>query len=264
MNKIKIDCPDCGKSVTSNNISKHLNSKSCDKEKSGKSLTIDESWKNQNGTYSCPHCNKEYSKNGIATHIWRNHSIGLNFTANNDGYKNDTKTIWNKGLSKESDSRVKQHAKTLSDDYKSGKLISSSKGRKHTPEEIENLRVKALASDHERIGRRTKTYVTVTGETIKFDSSWEVIVAKNLDNAGIEWIRPKPLKWICQKGLIHNYFSDFYIPAWNVYLDPKNDWVINNQAEKLNYLKANYNNIFILRENQLDVESIKHLIGLST
>lgn len=30
------------------------------------------------------------------------------------------------------------------------------------------------------------------------------------------------------KGIKHTYTPDFYLPEYNVYLDPKNDYLINN------------------------------------
>lgn len=167
MNKIKIDCPECGKSVTTNNITKHLNSKSCEKEKSGidTSLKIDEYWKNQNGLYSCPHCSKEYSKYGIGLHIWRAHGAGINFTANNDGYKNRTTPVWNKGLTKETDIRLKQAGEKHSNKLKNGELIHSWTGRKYSDETRQKLYISAV---NRNLGGHTSKkklyYTTKSGE----------------------------------------------------------------------------------------------------
>lgn len=39
-------------------------------------IHIQESWLQDNGKYKCPFCEREFSKNGIATHIWRIHGDG--------------------------------------------------------------------------------------------------------------------------------------------------------------------------------------------
>ena len=57
---------------------------------------------------------------------------------------------------------------------------------------------------------------------ITLDSSWELELAKRLDDLNIKWNRPDPLKWKDSNGLEHNYFPDFYLVDHNLYLDPKN------------------------------------------
>lgn len=37
-------------------------------------ITINEKWKQSNGKYKCPYCDKEYVRAGIVTHIYRSHS----------------------------------------------------------------------------------------------------------------------------------------------------------------------------------------------
>ena len=57
-----------------------------------KPISIDEKWKLSNGKYQCPICQKEYTRKGIATHIYRSHtnrkfSSGYNGHYNNDEYR---------------------------------------------------------------------------------------------------------------------------------------------------------------------------------
>lgn len=49
------------------------------------------------------------------------------------------------------------------------------------------------------------------------DSTWELILANSLDKQGIRWIRPK--RFILSDG--RGYTPDFFLPDYNVYLDPK-------------------------------------------
>ena len=46
---------------------------------------------------------------------------------------------WNKGLTKENDKRIKNHAQSLQEKYKNGELIASFKGKHHTKEAKEKL-----------------------------------------------------------------------------------------------------------------------------
>lgn len=106
-------------------------------------MKLDNNWIQNNGLYKCPFCKKEYSKFGIVTHIWRNHTEeGKHFKNNNLN-----RIPWNKGLSKYTDDRVLKGGNTLSSNIKSGKTIPNWKGRKHTEKskkQISKSRIKYL------------------------------------------------------------------------------------------------------------------------
>lgn len=85
-------------------------------------------------------------------------------------------------------------------------------------------------------GHTKKTaYSTKTGEVVTLGSSWEVKVAKFLDANDIDWIRPASLEWFDGSGKSHRYYSDFYLPDLDVYLDPKNPRRLLEDTEKLAY-----------------------------
>ena len=121
------------------------------------------------------------------------------------------------------------------------KIKQLSTGRNHTDETKHLCRIKALASNHRRLRRKTIMY-----NGIMMDSTWEVELAKRLDDLNIKWERPKPIKWVDENGLSHNYFPDFYIPEMDVYLDPKNKHAYNVQKKKIDILNKTYNNIIWL------------------
>ncbi|MEN8216897.1 MAG: hypothetical protein ABFS56_11110 [Pseudomonadota bacterium] len=93
------------------------------------------------------------------------------------------------------------------------------------------------------------------------DSVYELQVAQELDNYDISWVRPKPLKYKDQQGVVRHYFPDFYLPEYDVYLDPKNQFLIEHDSEKI-YLAECFNNvkIIILDKNHLVWEKIRKLI----
>lgn len=70
-------------------------------------------------------------------------------------------------------------------------------------------------------------------------------------------------------GKLHYYTPDFYLPDYNLYLDPKNDFLINNINPKLGYADSykieqvmlqNNIRIIILNKEQLSWDYIKQQI----
>ena len=127
------------------------------------------------------------------------------------------------------------------------KLSQTSKGRLHTEETKKKMSVSARESTHRRLMRHTQEYTKKNGEVVLMDSSWEIALAKRLDELNIEWKRPEPLSWIDSTGKKRNYFSDFYLPKYDIYLDPKNKAAYANQIEKITWILANYTNVKFLR-----------------
>ena len=114
-------------------------------------------------------------------------------------------------------------------------------GRKHSNETKALLRQKALASPHRRLKKKMIEY-----NGIMLDSTWELELAKRLDNINVEWTRPDPIIWIDDEGNSHHYFPDFYLPEYNLFLDPKNPQAVRVQQKKLDILLQQHTNINIL------------------
>ena len=49
----------------------------------------------------------------------------------------------------------------------------------------------------------------------------------------VEWERPIPLNWMDSEGVKHRYYPDFYLPEYNIYLDPKNSYLMKKDEEKI-------------------------------
>lgn len=103
-------------------------------------IKVQDEWKNENNKYVCPYCDKEYSKKGISTHIWRMHGSGKNWKANNKGYEDGTRTAWNKGLTKESDDRVLKHSEIMLEHWSENDCPM--KGKKHSEETKKQISIK--------------------------------------------------------------------------------------------------------------------------
>jgi hypothetical protein len=121
-------------------------------------------------------------------------------------------------------------------------------GKKHSDDTKNIIKQKALASPHRRLIRSIKEYKCKDNSTVMLDSSWEVALAKRLDKLNVSWIRPKtPMIWIDSKGQSRHYFPDFYLPEYDLYLDPKNPLAIKAQEEKVNWLIVNVKNLRFLK-----------------
>lgn len=120
--------------------------------------------------------------------------------------------------------------------------VGNFKGKKHSEKTKKIISEKALASTHRRLQKNIIEY-----NGIKLDSSWELALAKRLDEQHIKWVRPNPLPWFDKNGVKHNYFADFYLPDYDVYLDPKNPGALKVQKEKIECLLTQYKNIRIIK-----------------
>lgn len=116
------------------------------------------------------------------------------------------------------------------------------KGKYHTDETKAIIKEKALASPHRRL---KKCMIQYNG--VMLDSTWELELAKRLDELNIEWIRPLPLKWKDDNNVEHHYFPDFYLVKYDLYLDPKNPMAYIVQKYKIDILKQTYTNIKFLK-----------------
>lgn len=135
------------------------------------------------------------------------------------------------------------------------KLRVSMTGRKHSEETKKIISERGLSNLYKR---KCKSIVYYNG--FRFDSNWEVNVAKILDKHSIKWVQPEPMIWIDKNQQKHHYYSDFYLVDHNIYLDPKNDYCIKVQREKLEYVLENYKNVVILSKEQINEKFILSLI----
>jgi hypothetical protein len=114
--------------------------------------------------------------------------------------------------------------------------------KNHTEESKQKIKKAALKSNHRRL---RKGMVNYNGTLL--DSSWELALAIRLDELKINWIRPNPIVWIDSNNIEHNYFPDFYLTDYNIFLDPKNPAAYQNQIEKIEILKKTFPNLRFIR-----------------
>lgn len=176
--------------------------------------------------------------------------------------KNTTKgrIPWNKGLTKESDLRVKNASVSLS------KSIKGRPGHPQSDETKQKLREVAIRNGLGGFNMRNKG---ILYKNVKLDSSFELAVAKELDANDIKWQRCPRFLYVDLNGVEHTYTPDFYLPDFDVYIDPKNDYLINNINPSLGYsdldkikwvMEQNKIRVLILNSTQLTWEYIKACI----
>ena len=199
----------------------------------------------------CKHCKKEFDKKSIA-----NHSRWCDFNPKRKEYADALKgrikgrnnvELMNEARKKSGihnqfeKARIEGRDIPKHSDETKEKIRASSTGRKHTEETKQHLREKALASPHRRLKKGVVEY-----KGILLDSSWELELAKRLDELEIKWVRPDPIPWVDEEGVTRNYFPDFYLEDYDLFLDPKNPQAIKVQKKKLDCLLTQYKNIVII------------------
>ena len=194
--------------------------------------------------FVCKHCKKEFEELSIANKA--NHSRWCNDNPKRIEYTEKLISA-REGIKNPRNQfvKAKDEGRTIVSTMK-GKP-STRKDYKHTPESLEKIREKALASDHRRLVKSTRSYTQVDGTQVLLDSSWEESLARRLDSLDVVWIRPaKPIQWVDVLGKTHNYFPDFYLPIQDLYLDPKNPHAAFVQKEKLDVIKIQLPNLRII------------------
>lgn len=178
--------------------------------------------------FLCKYCNKR-SKN---SNSHKNHErccpananrIYISRTQSKDGH-----IAWNKGLTKDTDIRVKKNAEsaavTIRKKVASGIWVSRQMG----PDARKRL---SMAQSLNNRGGKSKWF-DYKGQ--KLQGTWELNVARKLDELNILWYKPKVnndvLTYVLD-GKVKSYTPDFYLPEYNVYLEIKGYWWGNDKAK---------------------------------
>ena len=135
--------------------------------------------------------------------------------------------------------------------------------RKMCSDECRKTNASIIATHNPKMGGNKNTkaygwYISPIAGRVWLESSYEYKVATELDLNNIVWERPKYLKYGNKK-----YFADFYLIDYDVYLDPKNDFLIPLDIPKINKVMEENNVIvIILRKDQLTWDKICLMLGV--
>jgi len=170
--------------------------------------------------------------------------------------KGKTRVAWNKGLNCD-DLRVKRNTDSL-------RANPNITGKAKTPELEEIRRAKISSSGKGKIGgyrenagrsKKFKVYDSF-GKLTTLQSTFEYALFEILCELEIRWIRPKALKYNGK-----NYFADFYLVDFNLWLDPKNDFKAKCDAMKIKDVTEQNNiRLYILLEEQINKSTVISLI----
>ena len=92
----------------------------------------------------------------------------------------------------------------------------------------QQLGIEYLAHDALEDARTCGVVVAKAAEKIEAINVRDLLKKISYDENNIIWIKPKAIKYLDINGKQHNYIPDFYLPQYDVYLDPKNDYLIKN------------------------------------
>lgn len=136
------------------------------------------------------------------------------------------------------------------------------RGKTHTDEHKSKL--SNLAKSRNFGGVSQSRWIKYKGKTL--GSTYELKVVQSLDKHGIKWDTCKRFKYIDPFGKERTYTPDIYLNDYNIYLDPKNNFLIENVNPNLGFtdkekilLASQQNNIrvIILNKNELCWDAIK-------
>lgn len=242
-------CNKCGRNISLPNITKH--NKVCN---GIQKRHVQESWKIGDNKYKCPHCPKISNITGISAHIWRTHEDGQNFKPLLG------KPAWNKGLTKETDERVRKNGETLSLNCILG--ITKPKGHTWTKESRSKLSV-SKSKLLEELGnggfRDVKWYKikNILDEEYIVRGTWELKVATKLNDLGVVWKRRVYLQYMRNDGVIRTYTPDFYLPKYDRYIEVKG-YFSKEDRQKI-HLVRKQNNVTIVILKSKHIKNINNL-----
>lgn len=110
-------------------------------------------------------------------------------------------------------------------------------------------------------------WIRFKGKTL--GSTYEHSLVLDLEKNGIKWNTCKKFYYFDNKGKRRSYTPDIYLEEYNVFLDPKNDFLINNMNPRLGFSdlekikwvqEQNGIRVIVLDKNQLTWDYISSII----
>ena len=207
-------CINCGKLLkTKQALVIHL--KYCQSNKNKPHLISD--YLTKEG-YRCPHCGKISNKYGIVSHIQQKHEGKNNFI----NYIK-TKGTWNKGLTKQTDSRVLKGAENSKKALSKNNSLTGRKLEKEVKDKISASMKKIVKERPEsyrgiNTGGKVKVY-NVEGQKVR--GTWEKKFLEYCLQNDIKCkvnLKGFEYKW---ENEIHLYFPDFFLVDFGIYVEVK-------------------------------------------
>lgn len=119
-----------------------------------------------------------------------------------------------------------------------GKIFYSHRyrGRKNCSKACSTIAVTRYRTYQNGSRKTTWFFNPYENKEVLLESSWEVRLAEFLIDNNIEWIRPPSMSWTDKNNVERLYWPDFYLPKYDLYLDPKNPYCMERDKDKLEAL----------------------------
>ena len=211
----------------------------------------------------CEFCSKQYT----TIYSYRQHYIRCKSNPNKIICKPTLgmtgKTAWNKGLTKDSDDRVKKNGEGVS---KTLKIQFLSGHRKIVPMSDENRKKLSERQSLFNTGGKSKWF-NIGGQ--KVQGTYEKQFAEHLEKENIKWEKIKTHNHIFKYQIdnsLKSYAPDFWLPELNLYVEIKGFWW-GNDEQKMNIVKEQHddkNLVVLFGKDKLDkiCENIKQNLPL--
>ena len=254
MQRTYVVCPKCGQTVSKSNYSKHLRRHEVHPETFKK-----KSYKLTHDNLLCRFCGK-LCKNvaGLISHERRcgsnpNRQTFFNgFQQYNAKIDSGQISVWNKGLTKETDSRVAKGLYTKQKRRALGlyKDTSGENNISKNPQVRAKISATCLAKSREGTWHSSLAKdKRIIYKGVELHCSWELRYAIYLDEHNIEWIRCVERFPYYYKGAWHYYTPDFYLLKTMEYVE------IKGFATERDYAKWNHfpkdKKLLVLKEAEL-------------
>lgn len=197
--------------------------------------------------FICKYCGKQCkNKNSLAQHEIRCKENPKRINCQCNNFNNCGRIPWNKGLTKESDKRIKNQAEKYKQNYKDGKFKVWCDGlTKETDKRVNNLSAK-ISDTVTNKSKDGNWHVSFSKSNIhayngiKLHGTWELNFAKFLDSKNIKWERPNIQVEYIFEDQKHYYTPDFYLVDFNIYIETKG-YPVKRDFKKWEYFKKLYN-----------------------
>jgi hypothetical protein len=210
--------------------------------------------------FICKHCAKELAtKRSWAAHQPicpknenRTYKNGMEGKTG-ELYPRQNYSPWNTGLSKE---ELKAHYSE-----EAWNAMFNKVDRTHSEATKELMSIKAC----QRLAKNSKYSKNIEYKPgVILESSYEVRVAEILDTLGIEWEKVRKGYIWNDAGKKRRYIPDFYIPQFDLFLDPKNDYLIGIDTVKIkSAMELNDIQVVVLSDAQINIEFISKLFAIT-
>lgn len=202
----------------------------------------------------CKFCNKECKNDNSHRNHERLCPLNPNrkytsYTLSANGH-----VAWNKGKTAKTDERVAKNAEKIRQTKKN--MPATGCGAWTSEQRSENAKKHKTGGYRENAGRSKKFRVLDSyGKETVLQSTYELKCSEILNELSIRWLRPKALKYNER-----NYFADFYLPDFDIWLDPKNDYKAKQDQEKIKkVIEQNNVKLYVLLKENLTKEFIARL-----